>query len=96
MEEAHAKGETNFSHFGPEANLFEELETLFRVYGEAGTGKVRKYLHEEEELPHPSAEGRHVHAVGGPARRDRHAFLRGAAWRRRHRYGQCRRGMPTS
>ena len=49
MEEAQAKGVTNFSHFGPESNLFEELETLFRVYGDAGTGKVRKYLHEEEE-----------------------------------------------
>jgi phosphoribulokinase len=49
MEEAQAKGATNFSHFGPEANLFEELETLFRVYGESGIGKVRKYLHEEEE-----------------------------------------------
>ena len=48
MEEAHTKGE-NFSHFGPGANLFEELETLFRIYGEAGTGKSRKYLHEEEE-----------------------------------------------
>ncbi|MGH6749329.1 MAG: phosphoribulokinase, partial [Methyloceanibacter sp.] len=49
MEEAQAKAEMTFSHFGPEANLFEELEALFRVYGEAGTGKVRKYLHEEEE-----------------------------------------------
>ena len=49
MEEAHDKGETHFSHFGPEANLFEELETLFRGYGEGGTGKIRKYLHEEEE-----------------------------------------------
>ena len=49
MEEAQGKGETHFSHFGPEANLFEELETLFRVYGETGTGKARKYLHEEEE-----------------------------------------------
>jgi phosphoribulokinase len=49
MEEAQARGVTNFSHFGPDANLFEELETLFRVYGERGTGKARKYLHEEEE-----------------------------------------------
>jgi phosphoribulokinase len=49
MAEAQAKGITNFSHFGPEANLFEELETLFRIYGESGTGKVRKYLHEEED-----------------------------------------------
>ena len=48
MAEAHSKGES-FSHFGPGANLFEELETLFRVYAESGTGKTRKYLHEEEE-----------------------------------------------
>jgi phosphoribulokinase len=49
MEEAQAKGELTFSHFGPEANLFEELERLFRVYGESGSGKVRKYLHDEEQ-----------------------------------------------
>jgi phosphoribulokinase len=49
MADAQAKGITSFSHFGPEANLFEELETLFRVYGESGAGKARKYLHEEEE-----------------------------------------------
>jgi phosphoribulokinase len=49
MAEAQSKGDMHFSHFGPEANLFEELETLFRVYGERGTGKARKYLHEEEE-----------------------------------------------
>jgi len=49
MEQAQAEGATNFSHFGPEANLFEELEALFSVYGETGTGKARKYLHEEED-----------------------------------------------
>ena len=38
----------HFSRFGPEANLFEELETLFCVYGESGTGKVRKYVHDEK------------------------------------------------
>ncbi|MEV6656097.1 phosphoribulokinase [Nocardia fluminea] len=38
-----------FSHFGAEANLFEELEKLFRGYGETGTGRVRKYLHDKEE-----------------------------------------------
>jgi phosphoribulokinase len=38
-----------FSHFGPDANLFEDIEKLFRTYGERGTGKVRKYLHDEEE-----------------------------------------------
>ncbi|MGH3558345.1 MAG: phosphoribulokinase, partial [Mycobacterium sp.] len=47
--EAHARGDHTFSHFGPEANLFEELEELFRVYGETGTGKVRSYLHDAAE-----------------------------------------------
>ena len=47
--EAHARGDHSFSHFGPEANLFEELEELFRSYGETGTGKFRKYLHDETE-----------------------------------------------
>jgi len=37
------------SHFGPEANLFEELETLFRTYGETGSGNVRHYVHDEAE-----------------------------------------------
>jgi len=37
------------SHFGPEANLLAELEQLFRHYGETGTGKVRKYIHNDEE-----------------------------------------------
>ena len=49
MAEAQNKGQMHFSHFGPEANLFQELETLFRIYGESGTGRVRKYLHNEDE-----------------------------------------------
>ncbi len=40
---------SHFSHFGPEANLFKELEQLFRSYSETGTGKRRKYLHDAEE-----------------------------------------------
>ncbi len=42
-------GQRTISHFGPEANLFQELETLFRQYAENGTGKMRRYLHNEEE-----------------------------------------------
>ncbi len=49
MARAIASGDHTFSHFGPEANLFEELETLFRDYGETGSGKIRKYLHDDEE-----------------------------------------------
>ena len=48
MAEARERGET-FSHFGPEANLFAELEILFRTYGERGGGLRRKYLHDDAE-----------------------------------------------
>lgn len=47
--EAEASGNKNFSHFGPENNLFAELETLFRDYAATGTGQRRKYLHDPEE-----------------------------------------------
>ncbi len=47
--EAEAAGNKNFSHFGPENNLFAELAELFRSYGETGTGMRRKYLHDDEE-----------------------------------------------
>ncbi|MFN3630134.1 MAG: phosphoribulokinase [Casimicrobiaceae bacterium] len=49
MAEEEAKGNRHFSHFGPEGNLFEELEALFRQYAATGTGKCRKYLHNAEE-----------------------------------------------
>lgn len=46
MEKA-AKRNTNLSHFGPEANLFEDLEAVFRSYAKNGTGRFRRYLHDE-------------------------------------------------
>jgi phosphoribulokinase len=49
MAEAEAAGNRNFSHFGEDANLFAELEALFRDYGEAGVGQSRKYLHDATE-----------------------------------------------
>jgi len=49
MLEAQNEGNLHLSHFGPENNLFEELEALFRSYGETGSGQLRKYLHDEEE-----------------------------------------------
>lgn len=49
MAEAAKKGNVNFSHFGPEANLFEDLETMFRTYAATGTGKVREYIHDHVE-----------------------------------------------
>ncbi|MDK2797949.1 MAG: phosphoribulokinase [Tepidiphilus sp.] len=44
-----ARGNHHFSHFGPEANLLDELENLFRSYSESGTGRTRHYLHDVEE-----------------------------------------------
>jgi phosphoribulokinase len=49
LKEAGERGNHHISHFGPEANLFAELEALFHTYGETGTGKIRKYLHNEQE-----------------------------------------------
>ncbi len=42
-------GNQNFSHFGADANLLEEIESLFKTYSETGAGKSRKYLHNEQE-----------------------------------------------
>jgi len=39
----------NFSHFGLEANVLDELENSFREYGETGSTKRRYYVHNEEE-----------------------------------------------
>jgi len=49
MEKAEAAGNTHFSHFGPEANVFDKLEETFKAYGESGACKRRYYLHSEEE-----------------------------------------------
>lgn len=49
MKAQEAQGNVNFSHFGPEANLLEELEELFVSYGRDGSGRVRKYLHDAGE-----------------------------------------------
>jgi len=47
--EAEKAGNKHFSHFGPENNLFPELEQLFRSYSETGNGRRRKYLHDPVE-----------------------------------------------
>ncbi len=49
MRVAENEGNTNFSHFGPDANLLDELANLFNVYGKSGTGKFRRYLHNSDE-----------------------------------------------
>ncbi|MDX5445331.1 MAG: phosphoribulokinase [Zoogloeaceae bacterium] len=49
IDEAEARGERGISHFGPDANLLEDLEALFRGYGESGVGRKRVYIHNEEQ-----------------------------------------------
>ena len=49
MAQAETEGNDNFSHFGPEANVFDKLEALFKTYGETGGGQKRLYLHSDEE-----------------------------------------------
>ncbi|NVN85456.1 MAG: phosphoribulokinase [Rhodopseudomonas sp.] len=49
MAEEAEKGNKHFSHFSPETNLFEELETTFRDYSATGTGKTRHYVHDDTE-----------------------------------------------
>jgi phosphoribulokinase len=49
IKEAEANGNKHYSHFGPYSNVLEELEALFRRYGETGLGRVRKYIHDDAE-----------------------------------------------
>lgn len=55
-DEARAKGDMDFSHFGPDANLFEAQDELYRTYAASGTGRVRDYVHTQAqavEMGHP-------------------------------------------
>ena len=52
MREAVARADADgrsLSHFGPEGNLFDRLEELFRDYGATGRGQRRYYLHNDAE-----------------------------------------------
>jgi phosphoribulokinase len=44
-----AAGDSFFSHFGPEANLFDKIASTFNEYGKSGQCDRRYYLHSEEE-----------------------------------------------
>lgn len=49
MKRQQEAGNEHFSHFGPEANLLSELEGIFKTFGQTGSGKVRKYIHDAAE-----------------------------------------------
>jgi len=49
MKRQQEAGNSAFSHFSPDANLLGELADTFRQFSENGTGKVRKYIHDDGE-----------------------------------------------
>ncbi|MCP4316878.1 MAG: phosphoribulokinase [Hyphomicrobiales bacterium] len=49
VKEEEENGNVNFSHFSPEANELEILESVFEEYGRKGTGKTRRYVHDDTE-----------------------------------------------
>src|ERR1700761_7556150 len=49
LKQAERDGVHNFSHFGPDANMLEALEQLFASYGKSGSGKFRRYVHDETD-----------------------------------------------
>lgn len=49
MKALQADGNQSFSHFSPEANLLSELAHTFEQFGQSGTGRVRKYVHDDAE-----------------------------------------------
>ena len=59
MKDAEASGNKHYSHFGPYANLLDELEALFKGYGESGSGRMRKYVHDAAEAAEHGVEPGH-------------------------------------
>ncbi|WP_319380599.1 phosphoribulokinase [Thiomicrorhabdus sp.] len=53
--ESKANGGPVLTHFSEQANLFNELEALFKEYKEGATGKRRYYIHSEEEATEHNA-----------------------------------------
>jgi phosphoribulokinase len=49
MKRRQAAGNFSFSHFSPEANLLSELASTFQSFGKSGTGRVRRYIHDDAE-----------------------------------------------
>ena len=48
VEAASRRGKT-LTHFGPDGNIFDELDQLFRGFSEHGRGRQRYYIHTEHE-----------------------------------------------
>jgi len=88
--EASQCGTTPLSHFSPDTNLFHDLETLFRDYAAAGTGRSRHYVQDSEEAARFSvAAGRFTEWAPLPSDTDLlfyeglHGGVAAATWARR-------------
>ena len=58
MKEAATHGDNHYSHFGPDANLFEDLDKTFSSYSKSGAGLTRTYVHDHVEAEqHKTAPG---------------------------------------
>ncbi|MBS4098429.1 MAG: phosphoribulokinase [Sulfuricella sp.] len=58
VEKSRKKQGQAISHFGPEGNILDKLEAVFREYGESGTGQRRHYLHNDADaLQHNQPAG---------------------------------------
>ena len=67
MQEEAEKGNNHFSHFGPEANVFDKLEATFRDFSETGVARYRHYIHNEcEEEMYGSPPGTFTEWVDTP------------------------------
>jgi phosphoribulokinase len=78
------------SHFGPETNLFVELEGLFRDYSASGTGRTRHYVKDTEQAAlHNTPVGEFTEWTPLPADSDLlfyeglHGGVAAATWARR-------------
>ena len=78
------------SHFGPETNLFTDLENLFRDYSATGMGKVRHYVKDGEDAElHGTPAGKFTDWTPLPADSDLlfyeglHGGVAAATWTRR-------------
>jgi len=78
------RGDHVFSHFGPEANLFAELEGLFRTMGSAVMAASANTCTMSRRR-RATSSSRHLHRVGGPPQRHRLVVLRRTARRGRDR-----------
>lgn len=56
MADESKQGNHHFSHFGPEANLLDRLESTFKTFSDTGITSTRHYVHDAQEAKSFGAE----------------------------------------